>query len=70
MQNLHHLINQLESKISQFETTNHSVSGGSVGWHIEHSLKTILYCLSCERNIDNDFNQDMRDYERRINFIY
>ena len=41
MQNLQNLISQLESKISQFETTNHAVSGGSVGWHIEHSLKTI-----------------------------
>ena len=41
MQNLQNLISQLESKISQFETTNHAVSNGSVGWHIEHSLKTI-----------------------------
>ena len=41
MQNLQNLISQLESKISQFETTNLAVSGGSVGWHIEHSLKTI-----------------------------
>jgi hypothetical protein len=42
MQNLQHLINQLETKISQFETTNLAVSGESVGWHIEHSLKKDL----------------------------
>ena len=41
MQNLQNLISQLESKISQFETINLAISGGSVGWHIEHSLKTI-----------------------------
>lgn len=50
MQNLHHLINQLESKISQFETTNLVVSNGSVGWHIEHSLKTIDQIVSACKN--------------------
>lgn len=50
MQNLHHLINQLESKISQFETTNLLVSSGSVGWHIEHSLKTIDQIVTACRN--------------------
>ena len=50
MQNLHLLVNQLESNISQFETTNHSVSGGSVGWHIEHSLKTIDQIITACKN--------------------
>ena len=50
MQNLHLLVNQLESNISQFETTNNSVSGGSVGWHIEHSLKTIDQIITACKN--------------------
>ncbi len=50
MQNLHPLINQLESKISQFETTNFSISGASVGWHIEHSLKTIDQIITACKN--------------------
>jgi hypothetical protein len=41
MQNLQSLISQLESKIIHFKTTNLAISEGSVGWHIEHSLKTI-----------------------------
>lgn len=50
MQNLQNLINQLESKIFQFETTNLAVSGGSVGWHIEHSLKTIDQIVTACKN--------------------
>ena len=41
MEKLHQLIAELESKIAQYETINLPVSAGSVGWHIEHSLKTI-----------------------------
>ena len=62
MQNLHHLINQLESKISQFETTNHAVSGGSVGWHIEHSLKTIDQIVTACKN------SNPSDYQCHFNF--
>ena len=50
MQNLQNLISQLESKISQFETSNLTVSGGSVGWHIEHSLKTIDQIVTACKN--------------------
>lgn len=50
MQNLQSLINQLESKITQFETTNLIVSGGSVGWHIEHTLKTIDQIITACKN--------------------
>lgn len=42
MQKLHHLINELESKIPQYEITNSNVSSSTVGWQIEHSLKIIL----------------------------
>ena len=41
MQELHKLLDQLESDISSFEKVNLAVSSGSVGWHIAHSLKTI-----------------------------
>ena len=62
MQNLHLLVNQLESNISQFETTNNSVSGGSVGWHIEHSLKTIDQIITACKN-SNPVN-----YQWQFNF--
>ena len=50
MQNLDLLVSQLESKISKLETTNLTVSGGSVGWHIEHSLKTIDQIVTACKN--------------------
>jgi len=62
MQNLQNLISQLESKISQFETTNLAVSGGSVGWHIEHSLKTINQIVTACKN------SNPSDYQWHFNF--
>ena len=62
MQNLHLLVNQLESNISQFETTNLAVSGGSVGWHIEHSLKTINQIVTACKN------SNPSDYQWHFNF--
>ena len=41
MQELHKLLDQLQSDIASFEKVNLTVSSGSVGWHIAHSLKTI-----------------------------
>ena len=41
MQELHRLLDQLESDISSFDKVNLTVSSGSVGWHMAHSLKTI-----------------------------
>lgn len=41
MEKIQQLIAQLESKIAEHETVNLEASAGSVGWHIEHSLKTI-----------------------------
>ena len=62
MQNLQNLISQLESKISQFETTNLAVSGGSVGWHIEHSLKTIVQIITACKN------SNPTEYQWHFNF--
>lgn len=45
MQNLQNLISQLESKIPFYEKTDSSVSNSTVGWQIEHSLKTIYQIL-------------------------
>ncbi len=45
MQNLENLISQLESKIPFYEKTNSSVSSATVGWQIEHSLKTIYQII-------------------------
>ena len=62
MQNLDLLVSQLESKITQFETSNLTVSGGSVGWHIEHSLKTIDQIVTACKN------SNPSDYQWHFNF--
>ena len=49
MQNLPHLIHQLESKIAHYETKNLAISGGSVGKHIYHSLKTIAQIVTASK---------------------
>jgi hypothetical protein len=41
MNKLENLITKLENNISFFEMTNSSISAGSVGWHIEHTLLTL-----------------------------
>ena len=50
MQELHKLLDQLESDISSFDKVNLSVSSGSVGWHIAHSLKTIDQIVTACKN--------------------
>lgn len=56
MENLNQLITQLESKIPQFETINLQASAGSVGWHIEHSLKTINQIVTaCKTSNPNEY---------------
>lgn len=50
MQKLHKLLEQLQSDISYFDKENIDVSGGSVGWHIEHSLKTIDQIVNACKN--------------------
>ncbi len=41
MKKIEKLINELASNISYFESNNSKVSNATVGWQIEHSLKTI-----------------------------
>ena len=50
MQNIQNLISQLESKIPFHEKTNLSVSNTTVGWQIEHSLKTIYQIVLVVKN--------------------
>jgi hypothetical protein len=50
MQNLQNLISQLENKIPFHEKTNSSVSNSTVGWQIEHSLKTIYQIVQSVKN--------------------
>lgn len=62
MQNLPYLIKQLESKIAHCKTINLAISGGSVGWHIEHSLKTIDQIVTACKN------SNPSNYQWRFNF--
>ncbi len=50
MQKLQNLISQLESKIPFHQKTNSSVSNATVGWQIEHSLKTIYQISLAVKN--------------------
>lgn len=50
MQNIQNLISQLESKIPFHEKINLSVSNATVGWQIEHSLKTIYQIVLVVKN--------------------
>jgi len=50
MKNLHNLLSQLESKIPFYEMSNSSVSNTTVGWQIEHSLKTIYLIVQAVKN--------------------
>ncbi len=41
MKKLQHLVNELQRQINNASLQNQTVSSGSVGWHISHSLLTI-----------------------------
>ena len=62
MEKLNHLIAELESKITYNETVNLEVSTGSVGWHIEHSLKTIDQIVTACKASNPD------EYKWKFNF--
>jgi hypothetical protein len=50
MQKLKNLVSQLESKIPFYEKSNPLVSNSTIGWQIEHSLKTIYQILQVVKN--------------------
>ncbi len=52
MPKLLRLINQLEQQIKNLDQVNHTVSQGSVGWHIEHSLLVITQIVEGVRHSD------------------
>ena len=52
MKKLIALINELETKIPQSEKINTTVSGGSVGWHIHHSLLVGLNIIQAVEKSD------------------
>ena len=53
MKKLHALINELETKIPHSEKTNTTVSNGSVGWHIHHSLLVGLNIIQAVEKSDH-----------------
>lgn len=61
MQKLQNLISQLETKIPFHQNTNPTVSKSTVGWQIEHSLKTIYQITSVVKN------SNPQEYQRKFN---
>ena len=56
MQELHKLLDQLQSNITSFDKVNLVVSSGSVGWHIAHSLKTIdQIVMACKHSNPSEY---------------
>jgi hypothetical protein len=61
MQNLQNILSLLESKIPFHEKTNLVVSNSTVGWQIEHSLKTIYQIIQVVKISNPD------DYQWKFN---
>ena len=61
IKSLESIINDYESKISQFEKSNSDVSAGNVGWHIEHIL------LSTNGIIARLSNSNPADFQWKFN---
>lgn len=61
MRKLQNLISQLESKIPFYEKSNPSVSNSTIGWQIEHSLKTIYQIIQVVKNSNPE------DYQWKFN---
>ena len=68
MKKLVALINELETKITYSEKINTTISAGSVGWHIHHSL---LVCLQIIQAVEKS---DPENYSWKFNlnksFVY
>lgn len=54
MQALETLINQLESRIPQFETINPTISKSNIGWHIDHALMVLSGIIDTTAKSDPD----------------
>lgn len=52
MEQLAHLISELESRIPDHATVNEAVSKAPVGWHLEHSLLVLNRALTALRQSD------------------
>ncbi len=63
MKAVENLIQQLENEIPNYTLVNTSVSAGSVGWHIEHTL------LTYQLIIDTLQKSDPTKYKWAFNFI-
>ncbi len=73
MQQLQKIIDQLESSVSFYQKTNSTVSNSTVGWQIEHSIKTIYQIVKTLKNSNPElykwkFNKN-RLFISIINFI-
>lgn len=68
MEKLKLLLEQLESKIENFELVNPAVSNSSIGWHIEHSFLVINVIIEGLKKSNPD------DYKWKFNlkrlFVY
>ncbi len=62
MKKLQEVLEELQTKISQQEVVNTSISEASVGWHIEHSLLVINSIIKALKN------SDPKEYEWKFNF--
>lgn len=61
MQKLQKILTQLENKIPFHEKTDSSVSNSTVGWQIEHSLKTIYQIIQSVKN------SNLQEYQWKFN---
>jgi len=70
MKELNQLISSLESKIELHQKTNASVSNSTVGWQIEHSLKTIFQIVETVKNSNpNDYEWKFNKFKLLISVI-
>lgn len=61
MKSIHHLLSELEGKLSYSDYNNPTISATSVGWHVDHSLLVI------NQIIKNVILSDPKDYEWKFN---
>lgn len=64
MKKLETLLEELESKIPDFELTSSTISKSSVGWHIEHSLLTFNAIIDAIKKSNPDNYQWTFNWKR------